>query len=450
MLATIDLILIAFYFLVLLIIGYLASQNQSTESFLISERKLNAVSGMMTINATKTGSIIFLITALLYEYGSSAAWYFAGAMAGYTLFLYFSKHLLECSQGTYYTLGEYFRNQYGSRAGMAAVLISLIPLFGFLVLNMIAATKVLTFFTSLSFLTAAFIISGTILVYLLLAGFHAVVATDMLQYGAIVTIFVLFAIVLSQGLTIPTSEWNVVTAGAKNIFGFFLIGMLIPFASPELWQRAYAIKDYVTLKTSILFSIMTYGAAAAVIVIVGLFVKTAFPGIDPDTALMQGLTTLLSPGLVGLAIVVFFAALMSTIDTYAYTVSSSLVQDFRKHLGKSETVSAIRRMIFVVIAAATIFVIFLQDLRLAAFIFIAYSVVLAIPALVTWVKPSVNRTTLVTAFVVGAVFLSFFVILGVLDQALNPIIVLQAIAGSILGLGIGALVTYIIKKRQVA
>ena len=68
-LVTLDYIVIALYFLALIIIGYFASRKQTSESFLISERKLGFLSGIATINATKTGAILLVFTALLYIYG---------------------------------------------------------------------------------------------------------------------------------------------------------------------------------------------------------------------------------------------------------------------------------------------------------------------------------------------------------------------------------------------
>ena len=52
---------------------------------------------------------------------------------------------------------------------------------GFLIINLIASAKVFEFFTGLSFSLSAILVSLVILVYLLMAGFDAVVKTDVLQ-----------------------------------------------------------------------------------------------------------------------------------------------------------------------------------------------------------------------------------------------------------------------------
>ena len=81
----IDYIFMIIYLLILIAIGYYSSRKQSDESFLISERKLGILSGIATINATKTGAILLVFTALLYLYGFSAMWYFIGVILGFTL-----------------------------------------------------------------------------------------------------------------------------------------------------------------------------------------------------------------------------------------------------------------------------------------------------------------------------------------------------------------------------
>ena len=81
------------YLLILIAIGYYSSRKQSDESFLISERKLGILSGIATINATKTGAILLVFTALLYLYGFSAMWYFIGVILGFLIFLPFSNIL---------------------------------------------------------------------------------------------------------------------------------------------------------------------------------------------------------------------------------------------------------------------------------------------------------------------------------------------------------------------
>lgn len=441
-LVTLDYFVIILYFLILITIGYFTSRKQSSESFLISERKLGFLSGIATINATKTGAILLVFTALLYLYGFSAMWYFIGIVLGYLVFLPFAAMLYKKSGSQYYTLSDYFFHNYGKKASFFASLITLIIMIGFLIINLIAASKVFEFFTGLSFSLSAILVAGIILVYLLMGGFKAVVKTDILQYIAILFILVTFSVILSQGVSIPTSEWNLFGAGATNIIGFLLIGLLFPFASPDLWQRVYAFPNKTILKKSIFGSIVVFLIAAFVLTIVGLLVKVQLPNLDPDIALIHGFSQLLPIGLSGLAIVVFFAAFMSSIDTYVYTASSTLVQDFFRKLSKSGTVRMIRLAIFGFVVLGTSIAILLADLIQASFIFAAFVVVLAIPTIATWIKPKIKRTTLNTSFLVGITILILFIALDLIKDNLTPSIVIKGIGGSLLGLVLGSVISF--------
>lgn len=437
MLTTIDFFIIGAYILAVILIGYFASRKQSSESFLISERKLGIFSGISTINATKTGATIFIFTALLYEYGFSAMWYFIGIVLGYLVFLPFAKSLFNKSNARYYTLADYFYENYGTLSGRLASAITILTMVGFLIINLIAAAKVLEFFAGINFTLSAIIVVVVVMLYLLLAGFSAVVKTDVLQYLVIIFVLTTFAFVLSGSVDIPASEWNLIAAGGGNIFGFLLIGLLFPFASPDLWQRVYAMPNQNILRKSIFYSIIVFAVVAFILALVGLFVKTAMPALDPDIALIHGLSALLPVGLVGLAVVVFFGTLMSSIDTYTYTASSAFVQDFFKKLSKEQTVSFIRISIASIIVISTIISVLLQDLIQATFIFVAFVVVLAVPTIITWIRPNIRRRTLNSTLVVGTALLAIFIALGFVQDNLTPTIVIKGIAGSLIGLIIG-------------
>ena len=448
-LGTLDITFIILYFILVFFVAYYKSRKSTTEDFLIAKRKLGIIATVSSINATKTGSILLIFTALLYTYGFSATWYFIGVAVGYLIFIPFALRLHKRHGGTHYTLADYFFHDYGNFSGKTASVLAIFTTVAFLVLNIIASSKVLSFFTGMSFELSTLIVSVFVAIYLLIGGFKAVVTTDVLQYGAIVIIFVIFAFALLQGVTIPAAEWNIAKAGLTNIIGFFIFGILIPFADPNLWQRVYAVKDLKTLKHGILYSVGVYIAVAGLLALIGLAVKTQLPGIDPDIALIHGFVTLLPAGLIGLAVVIFFAAFMSTIDTLSYTSASAIVQDFFKRLSKEQTVFGIKIALILVIIVASIVAIAVQDLILGAFMFAGYAVILAVPTIATWIKPSIRIPTINTAFIFGIIILTIYIVRGVLANSLTPTLVIFAILFSLVGLAIGAVISKFTKQSVI-
>lgn len=434
-----DYLFIVLYFALVFLVAYVRSRKLEPEEFLIAKRKLGLIGAISTINATKTGSIILVFTALLYLYGFSAMWYFIGVSAGYLIFIPFAVRLHKRHGQSHYTLADYYFHDYGRVSGTISSVLNIFIMLAWLILNLIASSKVLSFFTGLNFATSAIIVAAFVLIYLLMGGFKAVVTTDVLQYAAILIIFTIFAFTLLQKTVIPASEWNIAAAGPVNIFGFFLIGILIPFAAPELWQRVYAIKDLKTLRQGIFYSVIVYLFVAFLLALIGLSIKSQFPMVDPDIALIHGFVNLLPAGLTGLAVVIFFAAFMSSIDTYTYTASSSLVHDFFRGLSKRSTVKMIKIAMAGVIMISTLVAIAIQDLVLGTYIFAGYAVILAIPTVATWIRPRIRSLTLNTCFLTGLVVLTLWVVRGALINSLTPTLVLVGIAGSLLGLVLGAI-----------
>jgi Na+/proline symporter len=88
MLVFTDYLIIAAYFLLILVVGALTGRKQEKEDFLISGRKLTSIQATTTIFSSRIGAAILLTyTALVYMYGMGALWYFIGSVFGLFMFL---------------------------------------------------------------------------------------------------------------------------------------------------------------------------------------------------------------------------------------------------------------------------------------------------------------------------------------------------------------------------
>jgi Na+/proline symporter len=313
-------------------------------------------------------------------------------------------------------------------------------MFGLSVVNIIAGTKVFVFFTGWTFWICATIMIFIVLFYLLLGGFKAVVKTDILQYIAMVFILLMLTFVLFKGSLIPVSDWNVFNSDIITIIGFFIVGILFPFASPDLWQRVYSSKGKKELKSGLILSVIFYAFMGLLLALVALTVKAQFPTINPDLALLHGFANLLPSGILGLSLVLLFSAIMSNLDTYIFTESSSLVQDFF-NWGKSRIVKNLKKVIFVFAIVGTLIAILIQDLIVSTYIFVAFYAVLAIPVMATWIKKNIRPRTLVYSFVFGILGVILFIILNLSNGEISPTIVIEAIGSSLIGLIIGGIVS---------
>jgi hypothetical protein len=90
---------------------------------------------------------------------------------------------------------------------------------------------------------------------------------------------------------------------------------------------------------------------------------------------------------------------------------------------------------------ATAISIIVQDLMNATFIFVGTYLIVAIPAVATYCNKSIKSITLATSFVVGIATLLIVVGLGLMQQNLDPMLVPKVLAGSLLGLVLGAVIS---------
>ncbi|MBU1198777.1 MAG: hypothetical protein KKF46_06350 [Nanoarchaeota archaeon] len=283
-------------------------------------------------------------------------------------------------------------------------------------------------------------------VYLYLGGFKAVAKTDILQYAAMIIIFIILTIVMFKGSLIPVAEWNFLRADIFTIIGFFIIGIMFPFASPELWQRVYSSKGKKQLRNGLWLSLGFYTLMALMMALVALTIKAQFPGINPDLALIQGFKNLLPSGLIGLATVLLFAAIMSSLDTYIYTGASALIQDFFKWT-KQKIVNNIKKVIFIFAIISALIAISIQDLIIGSYLFASFYTVISLPVIATWIKSKIRARTIVISFITGILGVVVFLVISLSRGEITPMIVLVAIASSVSGLLTGGLVS-LIKKKQ--
>src|SRR3989344_1236892 len=94
MVNSIDLILILIYFIIVVLIGFLAKRKETREGFLIGERKVGTFLLTSTIIASLFGgNSLVTFSAFVYQYGISAIWAYIGTSIGFLALILFSKKL---------------------------------------------------------------------------------------------------------------------------------------------------------------------------------------------------------------------------------------------------------------------------------------------------------------------------------------------------------------------
>jgi Na+/proline symporter len=397
MLTLTDYLIIALYFVVILIVGFWTGRKQEKEEFLISGRKLKSLQATTTIFSSRIGAAILLTyTALVYLYGLGALWYFIGSVFGLFVFYFFGIKVKKIAdKQKFYTMPDYFFFMKGRFAGYLATIITIIIMFGWVVLNFTAGAKLISEYTPITYGFSVIIVGVIILLYLMAGGFDAVVKTDIIQTIGIFLLFILMMYLLLTTHTKPELFFmDLFKTPVQEIVSFFLAGFFIPMASPELWQRVYAIKDKQHFKRSLFLSSVFYLIIGFILLLIGLVIRADIPNIDPDTSLIVGFSRLLPIGLAGLSVVIIYSSVSSSADTYMFTASASVTQDFLEKTGltsKEKLKSSMRYSMIVLMVLGISMALIMRDIVDATFFFVSLTMSLGFLVLVMWINPRVNR-----------------------------------------------------------
>lgn len=397
MLTLTDYLIIAFYFVIILIVGFWTGRKQEKEEFLISGRKLKSLQATTTIFSSRIGAAILLTyTALVYLYGLGALWYFIGSIFGLFVFYFFGIRVKNIAdEQKFYTMPDFFFFMKGRFAGYLATIITIIIMFGWVVLNFTAGAKLISEYTPITYGFSVILVGVIILMYLMAGGFDAVVKTDIIQTIGIFLLFVLMLYLLLTTQSRPSLVFmDLFTTPVQEIVSFFMAGFFIPMASPELWQRVYAIKDKKHFKRSLFLSSLFYLFIGFILLLIGLVIRADIPDIDPDTSLIIGFSRLLPVGLAGLSVVIIYSSVSSSADTYMFTASASVTQDFLERTGltsKEKLKHSMRYSMVVLMVLGITAALVLRDIVDATFFFVSLTMSLGFLVLVMWINPRVNR-----------------------------------------------------------
>lgn len=434
----IDTFFIISYFIIIVFISLFAARKQTHEDFLISNRKLSSFPLVSTIVASLIGgNAIVVFTTAIFLYGISAFWGFIGLSCGCLCLIFVTKKVKSLAdEKKFYTLSDFFYEKYGKSVGLLIAFTVTLTFFILLLIQIIAGSILLSKMIGLSYVLSVFTVTIVVFLYLLAAGFKAVVKTDVFQFFAILIPLLIIAVFLSTGQGITISQFNPFKSNLMSI-SFFLYGLITVTIGADMWQRIYAGENSKIIKKSLIISAITLPVIGIGIAMIGFAAKANFPNILAEEALFYGISYLLPVGLSGLGIVVLFAAIMSTIDTITFVLATNFSKDFVSRLKTEETskkdlVALTRLGIFLFIALALIIALFYSNI---------INVVLSLGS-VTFVLAPTIISSLYIKLKRGAILLSilsglFYTLLAVSLGFIRPETVAVSLFISLVSLVIG-------------
>jgi SSS family solute:Na+ symporter len=347
-----DYIVILFYLVGLLVLGFVRSQRggSSTEEYIVAGRRLSLPAFVATLVSTWYGGILG-VGEYSYNYGLSN-WLVFGAPY-YLYAITFAFFLAgRAWQTKLLTIPDQLEKSYGRRVSMAgAVFLFILSTPAPYVLMLGVLCRML-----FDWPLWAGVIAGALfsVVYAFRGGLAAIVRTEILQF---ILMYAGFAVILIAAIknfggadfliaNLPSSHltWH----GGNSpqfIFVWYFIAMST-LVDPSFYQRCYAAKSAATARNGILLSVAFWFGFDFMTTTTGLYARALLPALENAAESYPRLAIVLLPPLArGLFFVALLAIIMSTIDGYAFLSAVTLGKDLlwkSRREKKSEPVHLIR------------------------------------------------------------------------------------------------------------
>lgn len=316
---------------VAIIIGtsWWVAKREDSEGFLIAGRDRNWLTLAASKFAAAIGVAYFIAyTGYAYEYGLGVYTIIVGVLTGYMLFAFWAApriHAPSHSQRLY-TQGDFvFDATQHERSRTVTNSIAITSAFVWLMTAVIGGAKIISHFNLLSYELAVLATVLVMMIYIMLAGFKAVLITDVLQAVIIFILVGFLCFIMVQGESLRT----VLAAAPGSVdiataVGFLLFGVLSVFSQPNWYQLCYAAKCKRTTIIGMGISVVPIVLVATLLMVLGMFMYVQNPHLDSGLVFLAAMQDYLPASLLPIGMVLFFAGLMSSGDSNVYAITSHI------------------------------------------------------------------------------------------------------------------------------
>ncbi len=372
----IDTAVIVLYFCLILYVGVFVGSKKTkslSEFFIAGGKWGGAVSFLFVFSSALAGNEAVLVSGKAYQVGLSGVWYWWNFLLATPIYYLFSTYF---KRARVYNVAEFFEMRYGQKAALFYSVFGGIVSIFFIGIILLAIGKILTGFTTLSLQACIWMIVVIVSAYVFSGGLMSALLTDLIQGALIIIVMfiIMFPVVWNaaggfQALqALPAETWDFVSAGMpmKSVIALNVSAIVGAIAGPWMLPWIAISKDE---KAATFCSWGNFGKRVATLLftLYGIMFAIFLPNLaDPEQAWGIAMSQILPAGvgITGLFICAFFAAGMSSVDTYATTSSSMFIDFFyRRILNKNETmkhylyVSKIWAVISIIIGAvSTLFI----------------------------------------------------------------------------------------------
>jgi len=348
---------------------YAGSKVKSAQDFTIGGRKAGSSVIAGTIMGTLVGGASTIGTAqLAFQFGLSAWWFCLGAgIACAVLGLGLARRLYESSVET---IPQYLVKTYGTGIGPISSVFTSVGIFFNLIGQLLAFVALLTSVFPISPLFAAGVGVLLVLAYVMFGGVWGTglvgVVKLLLLYGCVI---VCGAIAYSQvggasGLMskFPAYPWFSLFGRGLSLDLAAGFSLLVGVLSTQTYiQAVLSGRDAHEARKGALISAVMIPPVGIGAILVGLYMRSAFPETPSAEVLPVFVLKFLPPAIGGVVLATLLVAVIGTWAGLSLGISTMLTKDiykkfFRKQASDTETLAVQRLLIFLVCLLGLVFV----------------------------------------------------------------------------------------------
>ena len=271
-----------------------------------------------------------------------------------------------------------------------------------------------------------------------MGGFGSVVKTDIFQFLVIFLVLILVTLTINEGGDVPEEMYQPFNAGAVNIIAFLLLGILTPFATQDYWQKVFAMKNEVVVKQSFRVGAGINILLTVALTYVGLIARSSFPisgavaNEHAEMMVLRTFTELVPPEFQVAVLIAFFAAILSTSDTYLFLLSLNVTNDLfpKKDEDAASGIGRIRKALVAVGILALLIALFFERIEDIVVTFKALGIGIAPVIFYDWAGKHDRQSVVRSLVIMTIVSLSVSVYMMETAGKINPAIAFVSIGTS--------------------
>lgn len=351
------------YLLFLIGVGiYFYGKTSNSEDYLIGGRGVGSwVTALSAQASDMSGWLLMGLPGAVFLSGLGQFWVVIGLTVGTYLNWRFiaPKLRIETEVENTLTLPTFLERKLKDSKGTIRKILALGTLFFFTIYSssgLVAAGKLFEAILGIDYRVAVIIGAITIVTYTFMGGYLASCWTDFFQGGLMFIAIIAVPLAayykigdmdtVKQGIELKEISLNIFKQNGENISILGIISSLAwglgYFGQPHILVRFMSIKNVKELKKSrriamIWVIISLIGAIAIGLLGISLFKEVDILGGDAEKIFIYMIKDLFNPWIAGILLAAILSAIMSTIDSQLLVSSTTLTEDFYKHIKKDAT-----------------------------------------------------------------------------------------------------------------